>query len=588
MGIVHKARHTILDKLFALKTIRNEVLGAPGAIARFVLEARAIADLDHPNIVRIFEIGCVDRQHYFTMTYVPGGSLDKLKKELAHPRIAAALMEKIARAIQYAHDRGIIHRDLKLANVLLNEKGEPCITDFGLARVIDSPEESAAGGIEAQISGSDLTRLTRIGEIVGTPAYMSPEQAEGKQDRVTRQSDVWSLGVMLYELLTSKRPFRGKSVAEIREQVQSGSFAAPSALVRGLDRRLEAIVLKCLEKDPARRYASAAEVADDLAEWLGRRRWLKLAAMAAIAMLMVGLTAGLWYLTSHEVRGSKIDSSSAPFEDARDAELMAMHAEIAQGGPVDLLRKQDGGSPQQKEGMPRWSRSLVGPVRLAPSSGQRGVVASVFEPAVVKLLDEAPASFVFSANVQVNDAFTRGCVGLCVGLAEPDASSAREYFFCLAALSASAPAPNAQHATLDLASLRLMYFSPDEDERKIPADKQPVVARDPFRRLDIGSTKRGPNEVKLKMRVTPEGIEAWSEDRQLGRRPLTWEDLRKNARNKLLINTPGLPFGPNGPILPQPQNNPKPVAFEPIVALFVCDASAEFSDVTIQALPAQP
>jgi serine/threonine protein kinase len=251
MGVVYKARQQDLDRIVALKMIRPDVGLSKERVLRFEREARAAARLQQPNIVSIFDIGEWQGLPYYTMQYAACGSLDDRQERLAHAA-AALLVEKIARALAYAHANGVLHRDLKPSNVLLHEHGEPLVSDFGLAKFWDSDVE-----------------LTREGELLGTPAYMAPEQAAASGATLTGAADVWALGVILYELLTGQRPFPGKARHDVLTQIRCHEPPMPSALDAQLDSRLEAIVLRCLDKDPARRY-TAAQLADDLACW--RRR----------------------------------------------------------------------------------------------------------------------------------------------------------------------------------------------------------------------------------------------------------------------------------------------------------------------------
>jgi serine/threonine protein kinase len=251
MGVVYKARDPVLGRLVALKMIRAGVLARAEEVQRFRHEAQMVAQFTHPNIVRLYEAGEHDDHHYFTMDFAPKGSLSKHRERLsADPREAAKLVEKIARAVHYAHGKGILHRDLKPGNILLDERAEPLVSDFGLAK-------SLAADVE----------LTRPGVAVGTPAYMAPEQTPSQAGEVTARSDVWALGVILYELLTELRPFPGEDDRKVFHQIGTREPVKPRKHKRGLHRDLEIVVLKCLEKEPARRYASAEELADDLGRW---------------------------------------------------------------------------------------------------------------------------------------------------------------------------------------------------------------------------------------------------------------------------------------------------------------------------------
>jgi WD40 repeat protein len=251
MGVVFRARQISLNRVVALKMILSGHLAAEDDVKRFRAEAEAAATLDHPNIVPIYEIGELSGQHFFSMKLVEGGSLSDRIEQFRHdPREAVRLLIPIARAVHFAHQRGILHRDLKPANVLLDRDGVPAITDFGLAKKIEG------GG-----------RLTQSGAIVGTPAYMPPEQA-GSSKRLTTAADVYSLGAVLYECLTGRAPFGGPSPLETVLAVLEKDPSAPRSLDPKIDRDLETISLKCLQKDPARRYGSAEALAEDLQRWL--------------------------------------------------------------------------------------------------------------------------------------------------------------------------------------------------------------------------------------------------------------------------------------------------------------------------------
>jgi hypothetical protein len=248
MGVVYKARQVSLNRLVALKMILKGELATPRDVERFRAEAESAANLDHPHIVPIYEVGEHDGQQYYAMRFVEGTSLARHRR--ADARTEARLIAAVAAAVHHAHQRGILHRDLKPSNILIDSAGTAFVADFGLAKRVDADRS-----------------LTEPGALVGTPRYMAPEQAASRKD-LTVAADVYSLGVVLYERLTGQTPFNGETALEVLRQVREQEPPRPSSILPGLNRDLETICLKCLEKDPAKRYASAEALADDLERWL--------------------------------------------------------------------------------------------------------------------------------------------------------------------------------------------------------------------------------------------------------------------------------------------------------------------------------
>jgi serine/threonine-protein kinase len=251
MGIVHKARQSKADRLVALKMILAGGHADPDKLARFRTEAEAIARLQHPHVVQVFEVGEHNGLPFFSLEFCPGGSLDKkLAGTPLPPAEAAVLVEKLARGVQAAHEAKVLHRDLKPANVLLAADGTPKVTDFGLAKKLDE------------------RGVTLPGFAMGTPSYMAPEQASGAGQELGPAVDVYALGAILYECLTGRPPFRAATVWDTLRQVESEEPVPPRQLNAQVPRDLETICLKCLQKEATRRYASAAALADDLGRFV--------------------------------------------------------------------------------------------------------------------------------------------------------------------------------------------------------------------------------------------------------------------------------------------------------------------------------
>jgi TolB-like protein/Tfp pilus assembly protein PilF/predicted Ser/Thr protein kinase len=291
-GVVYRARQKSLNRIVALKVIGLGQWATKAHLKRFRLEAEAAARLDHPCIVPIHEVGERDGYCYFSMNFIEGGQLDDVVEHDQLPiRRAVELIAKLARAIHYAHEHGILHRDIKPGNILLDEKGEPHLTDFGLAMLVERE-----------------SNLTRTKEVFGTPSYMAPEQAAGETKKLTSAIDVYGLGAVLYQLLTGHPPFAGGTAYDTIQLLLETEPRPPRLLNPKIDRDLSTICLKCLEKDPRRRYSSALALAEDLEHWLKHepirarpsgffthgRKWVRRnPSTAMLVTLVVALAAGL-------------------------------------------------------------------------------------------------------------------------------------------------------------------------------------------------------------------------------------------------------------------------------------------------------
>lgn len=252
MGAVYRASQPGLRREVAIKVILSGEFASEDQIRRFQAEAQSAAAIQHPSIVSIHDFGCDNGLHYFTMDLMTGGSLSqRLATEGCDQIRAARIIVQVARAVEYLHQRGVIHRDLKPSNILFNDDGAPCVTDFGLAKILE-----------------DDTGCTRTGDVLGTASYMSPEQASGMIRVVSQRSDIYSLGAILYEMLTGSPPFVGDSFVDTILRVIEGEPTPPRLMKCKVDRELELICLRCLEKRPEDRYASAGELADDLDRFL--------------------------------------------------------------------------------------------------------------------------------------------------------------------------------------------------------------------------------------------------------------------------------------------------------------------------------
>src|SRR6266498_3866772 len=337
-GVVFRARQKSLNRTVALKVIGLGQWATKAHLRRFRLEAEAAASLDHPCIVPIYEVGERDGQCYFSMKFVEGGQLDEVvRRAPISIRQAAELIAKLARTVHYAHEHGILHRDIKPGNILLDAKGEPHLTDFGLARLVETE-----------------STMTRTMEVLGTPSYMSPEQAVGNNAAISNATDVYGLGAVFYQLLTGQPPFAGGATYETIKLLLDTEPKQPRLLNPKIDRDLSTICLKCLEKDPKRRYSSALALAEDLERWLRHepirtrrigfftrgRKWVQrnpTSALLAASLVALAAAAG-WIVWKSELIRHPLTAGIAvlPFENLGDEKE---HAFFADGVQDDILIK---------------------------------------------------------------------------------------------------------------------------------------------------------------------------------------------------------------------------------------------------------
>src|SRR5438309_4049693 len=337
-GVVYRARQKSLNRTVALKVIGLGHWATEAHLKRFRREAEAAARLEHPGIVPIHEVGERDGSCYFSMKFIEGGQLDAVARREAMPiRRAAQLIAKVARIVHYAHEHHILHRDIKPGNILIDGKGEPHLTDFGLARLVETE-----------------STVTRTMEVLGTPSYMAPEQAVGNNAAVSSLTDVYGLGAVLYQLLTGQPPFAGGTTYETIKLLLDTEPRSPRLLNPKIDRDLSTICLKCLEKDSQRRYPSALALAEDIERWLKHepiqarragvftrgRKWVRrnpTSALLAASLLALAATAG-WIVWKSEMIRHPVTTGIAvlPFENLSEQKE---NAAFADGIQDDILTK---------------------------------------------------------------------------------------------------------------------------------------------------------------------------------------------------------------------------------------------------------
>jgi tRNA A-37 threonylcarbamoyl transferase component Bud32 len=561
MGLVFKARDTRLNRVVALKMILAGPAARREEVIRFQREARAAGQLDHPNILPVYDVNEHDGQHYFTMPFVSGGSLaGHLPRLGADPCKVAGLVEKVARAVHHAHQQGILHRDLKPANILLDAADEPFVADFGLAKFIDET--------------SNLTE-SRLG--LGTPAYMAPEQADPKRGPVTSRTDVWALGVMLYELLAGERPFPGSRDAAVLGILND----EPVRLWRSrkaINPALGAIVAKCLEKDPARRYASTKELADDLAAWrtgrtvsvrptawtgrLGRFLWRQRRGIVLVLLLLAALALGRYSVLlyrSSPTRQPPVVDATDPDEAHRQVQERLKHAQaVTLIGPT---------------GEARYARPVLG-IRdtvLSPAADGLYIVEGKRYSLVELVADPQCDEFVLRAEMWHREGGT-GMVGLYVNHATREQARGTEHTFCSLTFNDGPVVPSIDQGHL---ALRLWHFGDPWQGTVLRRSTGTSVRR---------FTPAGPSPAQPAWRtvaaaVSPAGLRVtWGQDEPIAFPRERLQRLMSNLTEEATLDEPAA----EGPAFAEPPVFPRRGG----LGLFVYHGKASFRNVAI--LPRGP
>jgi serine/threonine protein kinase len=547
MGIVYRARDITLKREVALKCIKSGALTGP-EVSRFYREAEAAARLHHPNIVPVYAIDQLEGSPCYTMPLVLGGTVAQARARYhANPRETAALVEKVARAVHAAHGAGVIHRDLKPGNILLDERGEPLVADFGLAKIVDTD-----GG------------TTRTYAAIGTPAYMAPEQVAGHAEQVGPSTDTWALGVILYELLTGKRPFLGPDY-ELGSRIVRTDPPPPRALLPTLPRDLDTIVMKCLEKEPAKRYASAEALADDLARflrkepiaaprrpWLIRTRerltraWRKRSVGLPAVLLGIGAVAGL-ALAALLIRKEPTPDAPAQAQQA----LAGLYRQLDAGLPATLM---------DEAGRERWYR-WVTPRDLPPLRpairGYRALPA--VEMTLLELLPDPRSSrWMLSADVLYLQYPRLGRAGIYVMGQETATPFGPVHQFVSLALIAD----KQQDGFVRLSPLRHRKPNPKAGE---------VVIKDSTGGLRLPLAEFGKWHT-LTIKASPDELEA-----ALDKKPV---QKIKRARMDLTLELQDRQVNKQGIALPR-----APFKVRGSMGLYVSDGRALFRNVVLKPLP---
>jgi serine/threonine protein kinase len=412
MGVVYEARDRKLDRLVALKVMRMSLLETDEGLLRFQREARAAARLNHPHIVPVHDFGREGNFLFYTMALIDGRTLSSCRDRYARDmRAAVDLVRKTALAVAYAHDHGVLHRDLKPSNILVDAAGEPRVADFGLAKFFahSNPSNEVNGRTSAP---PDHPEVSQAGQAVGTPAYMALEQFKGGSKQLGPACDIWALGVILYELLGGVRPFRGATTPAVRNAVLHEKPRGLRKLNPRVDPGLEAVVMKCLEKHPQDRFASARELAAELERWLNDqplqtkpRKWTD-RVRRYVRRNWAPLNLGIVILLTGCLAVAGIPFVQVPSEDIRlNQEAFDLQGEVQLVGPV---------------GPPKAYTVVRGDAGVVIKSDMPFSVHSLYRSLVELLPGPMPESFLFEAELQQANANFMGTFGLYLGRIEPN------------------------------------------------------------------------------------------------------------------------------------------------------------------------
>jgi len=503
MGVVYRARDVRLDQVVAIKKPHGRTAVSR---VRFEREVKALGRLrDHPNIVPIYSAGLVGGEPYLVMEYIPGGSLAERKGQFAaDPDRAAAFLARVARAVDHAHRAGILHRDLKPSNILIAADGQPRVSDFGVAALLAG--EPVAAGEAAGLAppgGAWPGGVTRTVGVAGTLAYCAPEAFRGPPGRPSPATDVWSLGVILYELLAGRHPFAGVTDDELQAAIVSRDPAAPCRVNPGVPRGLAAVVLRCLAKDPAARYPTAAALADALVAWRQRRRVAQLISRVGSAVLCVAVLIG--------AAAALLRTPDPEEVHARRGREVA--ARLGRGEAVPLV---------EAAGLPPSFRIRLGGGYTRTLEEVDGVFAvAAGRPALVELLaDPGIDRYRLSAEVRQDGALGDASVGLYVGhqpVRGPHVDAevfAHLRFSDLGRQAGQAPGPNGERRSV--AALDHLCLVPP-----VAVGRDWIYHNGPQAFYRPPDPKAQPAPWReLRVAVTPQEIRAWFDREELGDYPL--------------------------------------------------------------------